>query len=210
MLTAVMLDRRAITLRSVAIAAMILLLHRPETLFSPGFQMSFAATAALVAVFNGLRGAAWSVAPARLAEMAFRAGPVLRRRGAGDGPLRGGAFQPDRRLRAGREPPDRAADGQPDHARRGGRRAALAAGPVGARLRGDGTGAGLDAGGRGARRCHARRGRPCAEPAGRHAGPDRDRRADRDPVAGQGAPGPGPAAGAGGAALAAAWRGPMC
>jgi competence protein ComEC len=59
MLTAVMLDRRAITLRSVAIAAVILLLHRPETLFSPGFQMSFAATAALVAVFNGLRDASW-------------------------------------------------------------------------------------------------------------------------------------------------------
>jgi competence protein ComEC len=57
MLAAVMLDRRAITLRSVAIAAVILLLHRPETLFSPGFQMSFAATAALVAVFNGLRDA---------------------------------------------------------------------------------------------------------------------------------------------------------
>jgi competence protein ComEC len=59
MLTAVMLDRRAITLRSVAIAAVILLLHRPETLFSPGFQMSFAATAALVAVFTGLRDASW-------------------------------------------------------------------------------------------------------------------------------------------------------
>ena len=59
MLAAVMLDRRAITLRSVAIAGVIILLHRPETLFSPGFQMSFAATAALVAVFNGLRGAEW-------------------------------------------------------------------------------------------------------------------------------------------------------
>ncbi len=55
MLVAVMLDRRAITLRSVAIAALIVLARRPETLFSPGFQMSFAATAALVAVFNALR-----------------------------------------------------------------------------------------------------------------------------------------------------------
>ncbi|MEM9755782.1 MAG: ComEC/Rec2 family competence protein [Pseudomonadota bacterium] len=59
MLVAVMLDRRAITLRSVAIAAIIVLLRRPETLLSPGFQMSFAATAALVAVFTGLRGARW-------------------------------------------------------------------------------------------------------------------------------------------------------
>jgi competence protein ComEC len=62
MFTAVMLDRRAITLRSVAIAAMIVLIHRPETLMSPGFQMSFAATAALVGVFTALRGAPWLAA----------------------------------------------------------------------------------------------------------------------------------------------------
>ncbi len=48
MLGAVMLDRRAITLRSAGIAAAILLLMRPETLLEPGFQMSFAATVALV------------------------------------------------------------------------------------------------------------------------------------------------------------------
>ncbi|OAN77470.1 competence protein [Jannaschia sp. EhC01] len=59
MFTAVLLDRRAITLRSVAIAAIIVLLHRPETLMSPGFQMSFAATTALVAAFTGLQGAPW-------------------------------------------------------------------------------------------------------------------------------------------------------
>ncbi|MEX3015691.1 ComEC/Rec2 family competence protein [Gymnodinialimonas hymeniacidonis] len=59
MFTAVLLDRRAITLRSVAIAAIIVLIGRPETLMSPGFQMSFAATTALVAVFNGLQGAAF-------------------------------------------------------------------------------------------------------------------------------------------------------
>ncbi len=59
MFTAVLLDRRAITLRSVAIAAIIVLLHRPESVMSPGFQMSFAATTALVAAFNGLQGAAW-------------------------------------------------------------------------------------------------------------------------------------------------------
>lgn len=59
MFTAVLIDRRAITLRSVAIAAIIVLLHRPETLMSPGFQMSFAATTALVAAFTALQGAAW-------------------------------------------------------------------------------------------------------------------------------------------------------
>ncbi|NKX45814.1 ComEC family competence protein [Roseibacterium sp. KMU-115] len=59
MFAAVLLDRRAITLRSVAIAAILVLLHRPETLMSPGFQMSFAATAALVGAFGALRGATW-------------------------------------------------------------------------------------------------------------------------------------------------------
>ncbi len=54
MFTAVLLDRRAVTLRSVAIAALIVLAHRPESLLGPGFQMSFAATTALVAVFTGM------------------------------------------------------------------------------------------------------------------------------------------------------------
>jgi competence protein ComEC len=52
---AVLLDRRALTLRAVAIAAIIVLLWQPEALMGPGFQMSFAATTALVAVFSGLR-----------------------------------------------------------------------------------------------------------------------------------------------------------
>lgn len=54
MLVAVMMDRRALTLRSVALAAMVVLVLRPESLINPGFQMSFAATVALVAVFGGL------------------------------------------------------------------------------------------------------------------------------------------------------------
>ncbi|MCT8160799.1 ComEC/Rec2 family competence protein [Pseudoruegeria sp. SHC-113] len=57
MFGAVLLDRRAITLRAVAVAALILLLLRPDTLAAPGFQMSFAATVALVAVFSALRDA---------------------------------------------------------------------------------------------------------------------------------------------------------
>lgn len=59
MFVAVLLDRRAVTLRAVAIAAMIVLARRPETLLGPGFQMSFAATTALVAVFTWLRDVAW-------------------------------------------------------------------------------------------------------------------------------------------------------
>ena len=48
MLVAVLVDRRAITLRSIAVAAVILLLREPESLTEPGFQMSFGATAALI------------------------------------------------------------------------------------------------------------------------------------------------------------------
>ncbi|MEX0366040.1 MAG: ComEC/Rec2 family competence protein [Ruegeria sp.] len=57
MLCAILVDRRAISLRAVAVAALIVLGLRPEALLSPGFQMSFAATTALVAVFGGLRDA---------------------------------------------------------------------------------------------------------------------------------------------------------
>ncbi len=55
-LGAVLLDRRALTLRSVAVAAMILLVARPESLMEPGFQMSFAATIALITGFAALDG----------------------------------------------------------------------------------------------------------------------------------------------------------
>ena len=55
-LGAVLLDRRALTLRSVAVAAMLLLLTKPESLLEPGFQMSFAATIALIVGFAALDG----------------------------------------------------------------------------------------------------------------------------------------------------------
>lgn len=54
MLGAVLVDQRAVSMRSVAIAAVLILALRPESLLSAGFQMSFAATAALVAVFGAL------------------------------------------------------------------------------------------------------------------------------------------------------------
>jgi len=60
MFGAILMDRRAITIRAVAVAALIVLILRPETLLGPGFQMSFAATTALVAVFGWLRDADWS------------------------------------------------------------------------------------------------------------------------------------------------------
>jgi competence protein ComEC len=54
MLGAVLLDRRALTMRSVAISAVVLLLAEPEALGEPGFQLSFAATAVLIAGFGAL------------------------------------------------------------------------------------------------------------------------------------------------------------
>lgn len=58
-LGAVLLDRRALTLRSVAIAGAILLLVQPESLLNPGFQMSFAATIALIVGFAALDGSVY-------------------------------------------------------------------------------------------------------------------------------------------------------
>lgn len=52
MLGAAMLDRRALTMRNVAIAALVVLAIAPESLLHPGFQMSFAAVAALVAAYE--------------------------------------------------------------------------------------------------------------------------------------------------------------
>ncbi|MFZ2869413.1 ComEC/Rec2 family competence protein, partial [Zavarzinia sp.] len=60
-LVAVLVDRLAITLRLVAIAAAIILLIEPESLSAPGFGMSFASVTALVAVYEAARPriAAW-------------------------------------------------------------------------------------------------------------------------------------------------------
>ena len=49
-LIAVMVDRRAITFRTLAVAALIVLSVAPEALVHPSFQMSFAATLGLVAL----------------------------------------------------------------------------------------------------------------------------------------------------------------
>ncbi|MEL6884778.1 MAG: ComEC/Rec2 family competence protein [Pseudomonadota bacterium] len=62
-LVAVILNRRALSLRAVAVAALIVLFLRPEALMGPGFQMSFAATTALVAVFGWSRDSNLSLGP---------------------------------------------------------------------------------------------------------------------------------------------------
>jgi competence protein ComEC len=55
MMVAILVDRPAITLRNIAIAAMVVLVLTPEALLSASFQMSFAATIALVAGYEALR-----------------------------------------------------------------------------------------------------------------------------------------------------------
>lgn len=49
-MVAILLDRPAVSMRSLALAAAILLVLRPEAVIEPGFQMSFAAVAGLIAV----------------------------------------------------------------------------------------------------------------------------------------------------------------
>ncbi len=54
---AILLDRPAISMRGLALAALIVTLIFPEAVIEPGFQMSFAATMALVALFEMLKRA---------------------------------------------------------------------------------------------------------------------------------------------------------
>lgn len=61
-LIAVMADRAALTLRTLAVAAFCVLVIAPQAVVHPSFQMSFAATLALIAVYE--RGMPWAVANA--------------------------------------------------------------------------------------------------------------------------------------------------
>ena len=56
MLAATALDRPAISMRNLALAALVLLLLAPESLLDVGFQMSFAAVVALMAVYEDHAG----------------------------------------------------------------------------------------------------------------------------------------------------------
>ena len=51
-LVGVMLDRPALTMRTLTVAALIVLLFAPQAVVHPSFQMSFAATLALVAAYD--------------------------------------------------------------------------------------------------------------------------------------------------------------
>lgn len=60
-LLAMMTNRRALTIRGVALAAFLVLVLHPEALLGPSFQMSFAATLALVACYAAFNtsGTVW-------------------------------------------------------------------------------------------------------------------------------------------------------
>lgn len=68
MLGAILADRPALSMRNLAIAALIVLVREPEALLGPSFQMSYAAVAGLIALAPFVQ-----VRPAPLE----RAGPVL-------------------------------------------------------------------------------------------------------------------------------------
>ena len=76
MFLAVLLDRAALTLRNVAIAAIVILLLYPESIVDVSFQMSFAAVVALVAVYEVVSARPRRVRPtnmwARIASTAVR------------------------------------------------------------------------------------------------------------------------------------------
>jgi competence protein ComEC len=54
-LLAVIVDRNALTLRLVALAALGIMLVQPESLLGPSFQMSFSAVTVLIVLFEGLQ-----------------------------------------------------------------------------------------------------------------------------------------------------------
>ncbi len=71
---AILFDRRALSLRNVAITAFVILLIAPEAVANPGFQMSFAAVTALIAFYEWASARADPLrsfsAPARLGRYA--------------------------------------------------------------------------------------------------------------------------------------------
>lgn len=75
-LVAILLDRPALTMRSVALSAFVVLIAAPESLTGAGFQMSFAGAVALIAVFEALRGQSWWAATQTEARWRFLK-PVL-------------------------------------------------------------------------------------------------------------------------------------
>jgi ComEC/Rec2-related protein len=82
MLIAILFDRAAITMRNLVIAAIIILAFAPHEIMGPSFQMSFAATAALIAGFQvysewRLRRSASVPIDLNLGQRALRSGGIF-------------------------------------------------------------------------------------------------------------------------------------
>ena len=148
-LVAVLLDRPALTMRAIALAALIVLVVAPESLVQAGFQMSFAATIALVAGFEALRGAVLVAGDPDRPRAGASRKPVLGVAmtslvaGAATAPISAFHFNTIVPVRAAREPAGGAGDGGGGDARRGASRCSpCRSGSTGCRSRWSGWGMG--------------------------------------------------------------------
>ncbi|PKQ08979.1 MAG: hypothetical protein CVT73_04940 [Alphaproteobacteria bacterium HGW-Alphaproteobacteria-12] len=71
MFIAILLDRPALSMRNVMLAAILILLWRPESLIGASFQMSFAAVVALVAFYESVPVGRWTSTSGRFAVTAL-------------------------------------------------------------------------------------------------------------------------------------------
>ncbi len=77
MLGAVLFDRPALSMRNLAIAALIVMAREPESVLGPSFQMSFGAVAAMIALFERGPGTEKGEAPQGLLARAGRALAIM-------------------------------------------------------------------------------------------------------------------------------------
>lgn len=75
MFIAILLDRPAITMRNVAVAALVIIIARPESVLDVGFQMSFATVIALIAAYENRNS--WTGNPPRRSRYAILRGAGL-------------------------------------------------------------------------------------------------------------------------------------
>ena len=133
MLGAVLVDRPALSMRNLALSALIVLAREPEALLGPSFQMSYAAVAALIAAAEWARGRFPPAEPAGAVGRACALAGLRRLRARGDDARREPRHRPLRQLplprpqsvRAPRQRARRAARIAGRHALRGRRRARL-------------------------------------------------------------------------------------
>ena len=96
-LGAVIMDRRALTMRNLAFAVLAVVALEPEAILGVSFQLSFAAVAALVAVMESRLARRWRSIPTRSCP----------KRGAAHKPVRSGAHLVEKPLALLSRPPSR-------------------------------------------------------------------------------------------------------